>query len=246
MHPILFHLGPVTIYSYGALFALAILAAAAVSAREARLRGIRPELVTDLIFWVVLGGLVGARALYVLTNIECYRNAPLEILMLQRGGLVFYGGFFGGSAAGLWYARRKRLPLARCADVLVPGVALAHAIGRLGCFLNGCCYGRPTSVFWGVSFPHGNGPVHPTQLYEAGALLLLFAVLRARARRAAFDGEVAVWYLLLYGLIRFLIEFLRGDSPPVIGGLTLSQVISGCLLTVTAVVYRFLCHRHRS
>ena len=224
MHPILFHWGPVTLYSYGVLLALGVLLAVRLASRRAGALGTTPARTADFVIWVVLGGLLGARVVYVLQNWPVYAGTPLEIFRLDHGGLVFYGGLLGGFVTAGLLIRRWRWPLVATLGFFIPYGALAQAIGRLGCFFNGCCYGKPTTLPWAVRFPGETVARHPTQLYEAAALFLLYGVLR-RVHATRPSAVIGI-YFLGYGGWRFLIEFLRGDNPAVIGPLTFSQVVS--------------------
>lgn len=242
MHPILFQLGPVTLYSYGLAIAAGFLLAASLAARRARAAGLDPARVQRVALIGLLAGLAGGRAAYVFLNWDLYRADPLEILRLDHGGLVFYGGLAAGVLAGVAAIRAAKLPLLATLDLLMPPLVLAHAIGRIGCFLNGCCYGKPTALPWGVLFPQDILYRHPTQLYEAGALLAIFVVLKRiedcpQEKRSLPAGTGLLAYGLLYGVWRFLAEFLRGDNPPVLWGFTAFQLASlplalfcGCLL----------------
>ena len=183
MHPILFHIGPLTLYSYGLMIAIGFLVAITLACRQATKLGLSPERIQTLGLVTLLSGLVGGRLGFVFLNWEFYRGNLLEILRLDHGGLVFYGGLGLGILMGLLYIRRSKLPMAQTVDLMVPPLVLAHAIGRIGCFLNGCCYGKFTDLPWGVAFPPETLHRHPTQLYEAGALLLLFVGLTVLGRR---------------------------------------------------------------
>lgn len=224
MHPILFRWGPITIYSYGVLLALGVLLIVHRASRRAEALGTVPARITDFIIWGVLGGLAGARAVYVAQNWPSYAAAPLEIFRLDHGGLVFYGGLVSGLVTVVVLIRRWRWPLAATLSFFVPYVVLAQAIGRLGCFFNGCCYGKPTTWPWGIRFPGDAAARHPTQLYEAAALILLYGALRRAA--SARPSVILGIYGVGYGTWRFLVEFLRGDNPAVAGPLTFSQVVS--------------------
>ena len=226
MHPILFRLGPITFYSYGLMIALSFLAANALATRRARALGMDPTSLQGVALVVLLAGLVGGRLGYVIFHWDLYRSNLWEIFRFDHGGLVFYGGFAGGLLGAVWALRRARLPLLQTVELLVPPLVIAHAIGRIGCFLNGCCYGRFTHVPWGVTFPAELYPRHPTQLYESAALIILFFGLKLLERRAPRPGILLAAYGLSYGLWRFLVEFLRGDNPPVACGLTLFQLVS--------------------
>ena len=239
MHPVLARLGPITLHTYGVVFAIAVLVAMQWAMARARHQDLPTAHLLDLILWILVGGLVGARLVYVFQHWSFYATDPAEILRLDHGGLVFYGGFLGGAVVGVYLLRRWRLPghpsgewVGKIADLLVPSLALAQAIGRIGCFFNGCCYGEPTTWAWGVQFPHESFARHPTQLLESAALFLLAGLLFWRARRPMAPGTLVGWYLIGYGVWRFAVEFLRGDNPMWLGSLTFSQVVSAPLVLI--------------
>ncbi len=236
MHPVLLRVGPVTLYSYGLAIAVGFLLAASMAARRARAAGIDPARVQRIALIGFLAGLAGGRVAFVFLNWGLYRSAPLEILRLDHGGLVFYGGLAAGVLAGTAAMRAMKMPVLATLDLLMPPLVLAHAVGRIGCFLNGCCYGKPTALPWGVVFPADILYRHPTQLYEAAALAVIFLLL-TRLKKKGLPGApsrtlplpagtVFLTYGLLYGSWRFLAEFLRGDNPPVLLGLTGFQLAS--------------------
>jgi len=183
-----------------------------------------PEVFHDLLPWIIVGGIVGARLLFVITYWDQnFSGEPWwHVLAVWQGGLVFHGGLAGAAAGVVWFARRRQLPLWVLADALAPSLALGHVLGRVGCFINGCCYGLPTGVPWAVHYPLEHEtkglPVHPTQLYEAGLNLLLYAVLEALYKRKQFDGQVFAVYLAAYGVLRGGVEFFRGDYSNLMGG----------------------------
>ncbi len=226
MHPVLIRIGPITLYGYGLMIALGFLAAAWDLSRRASAAGLDRDRIQNLALAALLVGIVGGRALYVGLNWPQYRSNGWEIFRLDHGGLVFYGGFITGFAAVLWGIRRNRFPLWKTVDLFVPPLVLAHAFGRVGCFLNGCCYGKLASVPWAVAFPGEGIPRHPAQLYESAFLVFLFFLLGSLQRRNPRPGTVLLVYGLAYGTWRFGIEFLRGDNPIMGGGLTLFQWIS--------------------
>ncbi|MBI3333807.1 MAG: prolipoprotein diacylglyceryl transferase [Candidatus Omnitrophica bacterium] len=223
MHPILVKIGPLALHSYGLMVALGFMAAAALASRRAQALGLDPSRIQKVVWISLLAGILGARLAYLFLNWDLFASNPVEIIRLDHGGLVFYGGLTMGLAAGLWTIRRAGLPLLKTADLLIPPLVLAHAIGRIGCFLNGCCYGKPTSVPWAVAFPADRVPRHPTQLYESAFLLLLFLFLQRAAGGGRRPGRLLFLYGLFYGTWRFLVEFLRGDNPAVGLGLTAFQ-----------------------
>jgi phosphatidylglycerol:prolipoprotein diacylglycerol transferase len=241
VHKIAFELGPLTIHWYGIFLVAGFAFGLWNSSRRAMREKIHPETIFDCGTWLLIGAIVGARALYVVsywTNIvedakNVYHDSPaLEIFMVQHGGLVYYGGLMGASAACVLFARKIRVPLWKLADILAPGVALGSFFGRWGCLMNGCCYGRPTNLPWGIQFPpdHETYPhyVHPTEIYDSLLNLGLFAGLAWFYRRKKFDGQVFALYLVCYSVLRSFVEYFRGDYPArYFGGwATPAQVVS--------------------
>jgi phosphatidylglycerol:prolipoprotein diacylglycerol transferase len=255
MHPILLHIGPLTIHTYGALYAMGIITAVALSEYLYRRDGGEPETIVDLALPVVIGVLIGARALFIIVEHEYYLRNPAEILMLWKGGLVFYGGLIGGALAFIIIARVKMLNLWHLADTVAPGVALGHALGRMGCFFAGSCYGRPTDLPWAVIYSAPNSlardilgvPVHPTQLYSAAFLVLLSAILVFIGTRSAFRGQVIATYGILYGVFRFFVEFFRGDPRGTVAladiTFSTSQAVSLLLVPASLGLYFYLKQR---
>jgi len=235
MHRVLIHLGPVPLYAYGTLLALAFIIGIRVAQVRARPRGVSPDLVLDLSLYILIGAIVGSRLLHVAANWGDYRPAPAGIFKIWEGGLSFQGGVIGAILFGAWFLRNKKISFWTMADIVIPSVPLGQALGRIGCFLNGCCYGRPTGLPWGITFPPDSfaaqeyGPVHhihPAQLYSAAANLLVFALLLIYSKRDRRAGETLCLYGVLSGSVRFGLEFLRGDEPPAWGPLTLYHLIS--------------------
>jgi len=244
------HIGPLTLHTYGVLLALAFLVGLWVVSREAKRAGLDAAVITDMAVYVLIGGLVGAKLLLLLVEWSYYSKHPGEIWGLLQSGGVFYGGLLGAFPVAWWFARRHHLDGWKTADVLAPGVAIGQAIGRLGCFAAGCCYGRPANVPWAVTFHDVyatrqvgtplDTPLHPTQLYESLATLAIFIFLKWLAGRKRFDGQVTLAYVFLYALARFVIEFYRGDAVRgmVLGGwLSTSQFIA--ILMVLAVLFLY-------
>jgi len=225
MHPVLLSLGPVTIYSFGFMLSLAFLSGLFVIVRLGKSEGIEPEKILDIAVWVILGAIIGARVLYVILFFGEFRGNLFEIFMIQHGGLVFYGGFFGALLAILWRTKRFGLPLWKAFDLATPGTALGYSIARIGCFLNGCCYGIETSIFCAVKFPHLQGMRHPTQLYASATVFLVFLALLWLWKRRRFDGQIFLQGVVLYSVYRFLIEFIR-VGPRVMLNLSASQLLS--------------------
>ena len=233
MHPILFDLGPATIYTYGVLLASAYLLGLRLAMVRARARGLDQQRVLDLGIYIIISALVGAKLLLVVTDFRTFVNDPKELITLARSGGVFYGGLILAVSVALWYIRRIGLPLWTTTDVFAPGIALGHVVGRFGCFFAGCCWGKPTDVPWAITFtnPYAaanvgtplNIPLHPTQLYEAGAELLILVLLLVTERRGrTFPGRTFWSYMFLYAVSRYIIEIYRGDPRGVVPFLDIS------------------------
>jgi phosphatidylglycerol:prolipoprotein diacylglycerol transferase len=248
VHPIAFHFGPLTIHWFGVMVALAFLAGLWTASRRGLREGIAAEKILDLGPWLIVGTLLGARALYVATFWkEQFADKPFyEMFMIQRGGIVFYGGLIGATLAAIIYVRIKGLPLWKVADIVAPSIALGYVFGRIGCLLNGCCWGRACSMPWAIHFPPGNGlgtptdPIHPTQIYDALLSLGFYAALAWLFRRKKFDGQVFACYLIGYAILRSFVELFRGDYPPdqVHAGVTPAQMVS---IGIVAVGIALLC-----
>jgi phosphatidylglycerol:prolipoprotein diacylglycerol transferase len=229
MFPTLLRFGDFEVTTFGALVALGALTGLWVLRRELLRSGL-PDDGLDAALIGVVGGLVGAKLIWA---IEFRDDAPFLSLVFSRGGLSWFGGFLGGVSAGLWALRRRRIPIVAALSAASPALAIGHAIGRIGCFLVGDDYGRPTDLPWAVAFPRGvpptTVPVHPTQLYEAAGLVVIAWMLIRWRRRGASDLVVFARYLVLAGSLRFLIEFVRVNAP-IVGPLTLAQVFSGAMI----------------
>lgn len=231
MYPILFKIGPITVYTYGVLIALGIAAAIIFALRQSKKDNIDSNTVIDLFLWIAVSGFIGARILYVITEFSYFVNNPSRIFFANEG-FVFYGGFITACIAVIIFARKKNLKLWVIADFLAVPVALAHSVGRLGCFFYGCCYGKPTKSFIGVLFPsespagHLHIPVIPTQLIASLVLLGIFCCLLIIRKYKKFDGEIFLIYAVLYSVARFIIEYFRGDSRGHIWIFSTSQFIA--------------------
>ena len=238
MHPIAFQFGSFTITWYGVLVALAFLAGLWTASRRGLHVGFSGETIVDLGPWLIVGVIIGARALYVFSywRGEFAGHPVADIFKVWRGGLVFYGGFIGASLAFLLYAWKRQLPVWRFADVLAPSIALGSAIGRLGCLMNGCCYGRICQLPWAIHFPsdHRSYPngVHPTQVYDSILNLCLYVFLAWLFRRKRFDGQIFAAFLVGYACTRSFVELFRGDYPKYyLGGwATPAQLVSAGIL----------------
>ena len=247
MFPKLLELGPLTVYSYGVLLAAAYLGGLQFALVRARQRGLDAARIMDLGIYIIVSALLGAKLLLVIVDFDHFVQNPGDLMSLVRSGGVFYGGLLLAVLVGVWYVRRHNLPTWQVADVAAPGVAFGHVVGRLGCFLAGCCYGRPTDVPWAVMFTnplaHENVGtplgvhLHPTQLYEAGAEAIILALLLAfEGKGRPFPGRTFWGYMLVYGASRFVIEIYRGDPRGMVfGDVSTSQFIS--LLIVPLSVF---------
>ncbi len=241
MYPVLLKLGPLTIYSYGLMMAIAFLTAGYLTGKELSRKGFNGDLASTLVFWAAVGGLGGARLFAILGDWQSFVADPLHSLF-SGAGFVWYGGFLGGVAAVTWSMRRHRLPWLTTVDCIAPALALAHGIGRIGCQLAGDGdWGRETTLPWGMTYPNAivgwhyppGVRVHPTPLYELILYTLIFAVLWTLRTRRHPAGTLFWWYLVLAPAARFLIEFVR-INPRVVFGLTEAQMISLVLMAIGA------------
>jgi phosphatidylglycerol:prolipoprotein diacylglycerol transferase len=254
MHPILFEIGRFPVYTYGLLLAAAYLLGLQFALRRARAVGLDPNRVMDLGIWIIVSALVGAKLLLLIVEFDQFSRDPAELLNLARSGGVFYGGLIAAVAVALWYLRRHRMPMWTVTDVFAPGIALGHVIGRLGCVFAGCCFGRPANVPWAITFTNEFAarnvgtplgiPLHPTQLYEAGAELLILIMLLVTERRGrTFPGRTFWLYMLLYAISRFVIEFYRGDPRGMVGDFSTSQFVSLVLAPLSVIMLVVLARR---
>ncbi|CAN5677241.1 prolipoprotein diacylglyceryl transferase [soil metagenome] len=254
MHPILFEIGGFPVYTYGVLLAAAYLLGLHFALVRARARGLDANRVMDLGIWIIISALIGAKMLLLIVDFDTFRQDPRELITLMRSGGVFYGGLIAAVAVAIWYLRRHRLPVWTVTDAFAPGIALGHVIGRMGCFFAGCCFGRTTDVPWAITFRNEyaaqnvgtplNIPLHPTQLYEAGAELVILGVLLAFERKGRpFAGRTFWGYMLLYAITRFFIEFYRGDARGMVGDLSTSQFVSVILAPLSIIMLIILSRR---
>lgn len=213
MYPILFHFGPVIIHTWGFMLAIGIIVSTYLAARKFVAEGGDSEDLLNLVILASFGGLIGARLFYVFFYQWDYFAAhPMQIIFAPGGwdGLVWYGGFAGGLLFALIYVLRKHLNFWKTADILAPYLAMAYAIVRIGCFLNGCCYGKVTTMPWSVVFPVVDDlSRHPTQLYSSFLNFLIFLFLLYLYPRRRFNGQIFITYLGLYSVYRFVVEFFR-------------------------------------
>ena len=242
MYPEIFRIGSFPINTYGVFLALAFLCAILITVKLAARDGLPREKIYDLCLWMLLCSLVGSKILMLFTEPE-YRDHPLQLLSLDflRSGGVFYGGLIGAIVSGYLLMRRYKLPWWKTADACAPGIAIGNFFGRQGCFAAGCCWGKPTTLPWGLKFTELGHEItgvpldvylHPTQLYESFAMLFVFFFLFWLHKHRRFNGQVILFYALLYSVIRFAIEFWRDDPRgdlfglTTLTGLSTSQLIS--------------------
>jgi phosphatidylglycerol---prolipoprotein diacylglyceryl transferase len=242
MHPILFKIGPVTIYTYGFFLALAFLCAIFVAGREARRLGLPQAQFYDLCFYIIVAALVGSRLLFVVLEPRTFLDHPLKIFALWEGGLDFQGGMFLALIVAFYYMRRHGWPWRPTLDALALGAPLGQFFGRIGCFMAGCCYGTPTDLPWAAVFRNPESlcplrvPLHPAQLYESFLALGVFGFLCWFRKRKRYSGQLMLLYLFLAGVVRFVVEFFRspGDyrGPMFFGWMPLTQLLALGLLLV--------------
>jgi phosphatidylglycerol:prolipoprotein diacylglycerol transferase len=251
VYPELFRVGPFTVYSYGVLLAASYLLGLRLAMWRAKKWGLDPSRVLDLGIYIIIAALVGAKLLLLVVDFDQFNN-PRDLLNLARLGGVFYGGLLAAVGVAFWYIHRHRMPFWTTCDVFAPGIALGHVTGRLGCLAAGCCYGKPTDMPWGIVFSNPLAaanvgtplgiPLHPTQLYEAGAALIILVLLLATENRGRrFAGRTFWSYMFLYAVSRYIIEMYRGDPRgTVFGVLSTSQFISVVLAPLSLMMLFWL------
>ncbi len=231
MYPILFHVGSFPIHAWGVLLMIGFLLGTWRAARHAPRYRIASEDLWDASLFGLFGGVLGGRLAYVAQNLGVYTHHPDQIFAMWNGGMTSFGGFLGGVGVGLFVMRARRRNLLDCADLAAPSLAIGYFWGRIGCFLNGCCYGGACPEPIGMHFPGIAGSVHPTQLYSAGAAAVIYGVLTVVERKRQFRGQLILLFCLLYALYRFIVEFFREGATADLSGvasLTTAQV--ACLM----------------
>jgi phosphatidylglycerol:prolipoprotein diacylglycerol transferase len=251
MYPELFKIGPLTVHTYGVLVATGFLLGLGLAVRQAKREGIPPNKIVDLGFYILLSALIGSRLFYVMINAGYYLKNPLDIFKVWEGGLVFYGGLVLTVPTVLWYVKKNALSVWSTADLFAPSLAIGHAVGRIGCFYAGCCYGKPAEGLpWAVTFTDPQTlalvgiPLHPTQIYESLGEFTIFLVLITLRRHRSFNGRLFVTYVMLYSVLRFIVEFFRGDIARgfITHQLSFSQGVS-VLMFLTAVAVFIVLRR---
>lgn len=248
MFPVILKLGPITIYSYGTMMAIAFLVAGYLTSRELERKGMAGELASSMVVWGAIGGLVGSRIWALANDWQGFLHDPLSTL-ISGSGFVFYGGLIGGTIAVSYLIWREKLPWLKVVDCIAPGLAIAHAIGRIGCELAGDGdWGTISTLPWAHAYPNAiigwtypeGVRVHPTPIYETIAYTVIFAILWSMRKRPQPDGNIFWWYLVLAPAARFVIEFIR-INPPVLFGLSEAQVFSIILIAIGS--WRLLVNR---
>ncbi len=253
MHPILIKFSSlgISIHTYGLMVALGFLAALFWIGYAAKREHLPVQRLTDFFFLMMVTGVIGSRITYILVEWKYFIQNPAEIVQIWKGGLVFYGGVLTCIPVAIWYLKKHQLSFWKIADLFAPALALGHALGRVGCFFAGCCYGKtcPVPKWYSVTFPaHSESlapagvPLYPVQLFEAGGEFFLFLFLIWYSRKKAFDGQILLLYLMMYSILRFCLELLRGDAgrgSVLIPQLSTSQFISIILFVASALTYYF-------
>ncbi|MCR4663389.1 MAG: prolipoprotein diacylglyceryl transferase [Endomicrobiaceae bacterium] len=233
MYPELFSIGKITIYTYGVLVALGFFIGMQYIVKYSK-DIITKQQVYDLLFYIILIGIIGARLFYVILDLPYYKSNPLEIFQVWKGGLVYYGGFISVLLFAFLYCKYKKINIVKLMDVFAPALALGHTFGRIGCFFSGCCYGKNTDCFLAIS------QKHPTQLYEAFGNLIIFFILHNSLKKSHKDGYIFVLYMLLYSILRFFVEFFRGDDRGMfLFGLSPAQNISIIIFVIAIIILFF-------
>ncbi|EEG76474.1 prolipoprotein diacylglyceryl transferase [Dethiobacter alkaliphilus] len=226
MHPILFEVGGLSVYGYGAMLAIAFAVGVWGLTREGKRAGLSEDRLFEMVIWIMIAAILGSRILYILLELPRYLADPITVFHVRSGGLSFHGGLIAGIAVGIWYSRRHNMPPGKVADLVAPFLMLGYGIVRIGCLLNGCCFGRRSDVAWALPASYVDDALrHPTQLYAFLASMLIFAVLMWRRNKTRFDGQLFLEFILYYSIYRFVVEHFREVSAYA-GFLTLGQAVS--------------------
>lgn len=249
MHPVLLEIGPFKVFSWGFALAIATIAAWFGISRRFKEKGLNPDYVIEMLVAMVICGVLGGRIMYIiLYQWQALLANPATVLDMSHGisGLVWYGSFAGGFLAFIAYLWYRKLPLLLVTDIEAPYLALGYAIVRIGCFMNGCCYGKPTDSMWGVVFAHGDHLArYPTQLFSSFSNFIIFGILAWMYPRRRFEGQLFAAYLMLYAVYRFLVEFWR-ENVIYFGVFSYAQLVAAALFLVGAGIYFFLSKRAAS
>lgn len=235
MHPILFTLGNLPIYTYGLLVALGIFVALLLFEKETQKRGLDPDITSSFAFWAIVMAIVGSRIGWVIQYWPMYKGNWLAIINVREGGLAFHGGLIAAIGVGFYYVFRYKLPLAKLADAAARPLAIGYVIGRWGCFFNGCCWGKETTLPWGVVSRFVDDLRHPVQLYDSFATLLLFGFITWRSKHSKFGGQLFLETLMGFAVVRFIVEFFR-DTPMANEVLNQTQMLMFGLFAIPLII----------
>jgi len=224
VHPVCLKIGNFVIYWYGVFVALGIIVSSIVFQWKARKKGYSDEISGKIIFYTVLSGIVGARIVHVLAYFHYYMRNPVEIIMLRNGGLAIQGGILAGILGLIYISKRLNVNVRQNLDMVAFVVRLGQAIGRIGCLFHGCCYGKPSTHWFSIKFPFLDTRVHPTEIYYFIGDLAIFLLLYLFSRDKHHDGEIAAWYLIFFGSLRYWIDHFRGDLIPGVFGFYPTQM----------------------
>lgn len=236
MKPILISWGPITLHSWGTLVAIAIGLGLYLLYRDAKRVGIEQSKMLDFGLLAIVLALIGARLIYILFDLRTFIDNPIQILYLQQGGLSIHGALLGGLIAVIIFSKLNKIPFFKLADLVAPFIILGQAIGRIGCFLAGICYGKVTTLPWAIQFLTVPGTRHPTQLYESALNFIIFAFLWSYRKKKRFDGQLFLIYLMAYSTGRGLVELLRDDMQ-LLGPITFAQITSIIIVIVAGAIY---------
>ena len=247
MYPILFQLGHFELRSYGVLVALSFFVALWLSSREADRKGLDREFVQEFALYALLGGIIGARIYFILFSAPAYfLQNPWEILAFWRGGIGIIGSILGGFLTGLWYCRKREISFWRFADVLAPGIPLGQTVGQFACLLNGDSWGKPTDLPWAITYTDSrslaplNVPLHPIEFYEMFAYFLVFMLVWRTREKYQMDGFAFFTYLVAYGIVRFSVEFFRGQPAIFAWGIPAAQVFGVAMILASVTGFLLL------
>ena len=251
MRPVLFHIGSFPLRSWGLLLMIAFLMAMWRATKVAPRYGIKSEDYGDAAMWGLLGGVLGGRLFYVFQNLKSYLAHPQDIFAVWQGGMTSFGGLLGGVWLGIVVCKKKGMNVWDALDIAAPSLAIGMFFGRLGCLLNGCCYGHQCELPWAMSFYPENEPaklgVHPTQIYEMIGVAIAFALLMALEKRRAFRGQLFLAFCVLYGIVRFVVEIWReqAGAGSVKAGLSTGQWASIAVVLVAGAFWPMLAKKNR-
>ncbi|HYH03689.1 MAG TPA: prolipoprotein diacylglyceryl transferase [Bacillota bacterium] len=247
MKPVLFEIYGFAIHSYGLMLAIAFIIGIIGVRKTSRDQSVNPDHIVDLGIWILIGAVVGARIAYVATEYRYFSHFPIEIFKINSGGLAFHGGLIGGFLAGFWYTKKQQLDTWKIADLVTPFIALGYAIVRVGCLLNGCCYGIQTTLPWALRCAAEDSMLrHPTQVYSMLGSLILFGLLWALRGHRQFSGFLFFAYVVFYSVMRFIVEYFR-EGPKLFPWLSLAQGVCLALAAVALLIigWRRHCHNQR-